>query len=38
MPKAGLDIVWTQFVKVGLIGALSLGLGLVRYRKVMSQA
>jgi ABC-2 type transport system permease protein len=35
---AGFDIVWTQFVKVGLIGALFLGLGLVRYRKVMSQA
>jgi ABC-2 type transport system permease protein len=35
---AGLDVVWPQFVKVGLIGALFLALGLMRYRKVMSQA
>lgn len=34
---AGLDIVWLQFVEVGLMGALFLGLGLMRYRKVVSQ-
>lgn len=35
---AGLDMVWSEFVKAALISALFLGLDLVRYDKVMSQS
>ncbi|MBS0518480.1 MAG: ABC transporter permease [Proteobacteria bacterium] len=34
---AGLDVVWSSFLKVGLMGALFLALGLLRYRSVAVQ-
>ncbi|WIM11914.1 ABC transporter permease [Enhydrobacter sp.] len=34
---AGLDVVWLQFLEVGLMGALFLAIGLFRYRRVSSQ-
>lgn len=34
---AGLDVVWSSFLRVGTIGALFLALGLVRYRSVATQ-
>ena len=35
---AGLDIVWPQFLVVGLVGGLFLGLALWRFRSVAAQA
>ncbi|SKA12548.1 ABC-2 type transport system permease protein [Enhydrobacter aerosaccus] len=34
---AGFDVVWTNFLEVGLMGALFLALGLLRYRSVATQ-
>ena len=34
---AGFDVVWLQFVEVGLMGALFLWLGLIRYRSVAAK-
>jgi ABC-2 type transport system permease protein len=34
---AGFDVVWLQFLEVGLMGALFLAIGLFRYRRVASQ-
>ena len=35
---AGLDVVWPQFLAVALIGALFLGLAILRFRSVIGQA
>jgi len=35
---AGLDLVWWEFVQVGIAGAIFLGLGLLRFRRVVSSA
>jgi ABC-2 type transport system permease protein len=35
---AGLDVVWPQFLAVAVIGALFLGLAILRFRSVVSQA
>jgi ABC-2 type transport system permease protein len=34
---AGFDVVWLQFLEVGLMGALFLAIGLFRYRRMASQ-
>ena len=35
---AGLDLVWWEFVQVAIAGAIFLGLGLLRFRRVVSSA
>jgi ABC-2 type transport system permease protein len=35
---AGFDVVWIEFLLVGLIGTVFLGLGLLRYRSVAAQS
>jgi ABC-2 type transport system permease protein len=35
---AGLDVVWPQFLAVGVIGALFFGLAILRFRSVVGQA